>query len=150
MSNYIEKREELLNELMDQTRAFIARAILFNQIIADEFQIKTIDLQCINIIELLKDDATPGKIAKMFKLTTGGATVMLDRLEKKGFIERIPNPNDRRSSIIRISKEISELHAKYDSKANELNKAFSTYNNEELSLILDYYKKVVEYEKIIK
>jgi MarR family transcriptional regulator for hemolysin len=36
-------------------------------------------------------------------MSTGGVTPALDRLEKPGYIERNPNPADRRSSVVSIT-----------------------------------------------
>jgi hypothetical protein len=48
---------------------------------------------------------TPKKLAELTRLTTGGVTVVLDRLEKAGVIRRAPNPSDRRSSIVQVSQK---------------------------------------------
>lgn len=45
---------------------------------------------------------TNGQIAERLGMSTGGVTPALDRLERSGFIERSPNPADRRSSVISI------------------------------------------------
>jgi len=50
---------------------------------------------------------TPGKLAELTGLTTGGITVVLDRLEKAKYIRQERNPNDRRSiSIVLIPRKI--------------------------------------------
>lgn len=36
-------------------------------------------------------------------MSTGGVTPALDRLERPGYIERNPNPADRRSSVVSIT-----------------------------------------------
>ncbi len=45
--------------------------------------------------------ATPGQLAQATGLTTGAITGIIDRLEKAGYARREPNPNDRRSLLIR-------------------------------------------------
>ena len=83
MINPVQTREELLKDLEEKGREFIARVILSNQKIAAKLKINTIDLQCLNMIDILGGETKPSEIAKMTGLTTGGVTVMLDRLEKK-------------------------------------------------------------------
>ena len=94
---------------------------------------------------MLGGEAKPNEISKMTGLTTGGVTVMLDRLEKKDYIERVPNPNDRRSIVIHIStpkkRKIEEL---YRSKEQATEKILSCYNDEEISILLDYYTKILK------
>ena len=59
-----------------------------------------------------------GQIAERLGMSTGGVTPALDRLERSGFVERSPNPADRRSSVVSITpdgqgvlREASELLA---------------------------------------
>ncbi len=76
-------------------------------------------------------------------LTTGGVTVLLDRLEKAGYIRREPNPQDRRSTIVRpVPAKFRKLYALYQSKGQGLAQAFSAYNEHELELILDFFNRV--------
>jgi DNA-binding MarR family transcriptional regulator len=52
-----------------------------------------------------RNELTPKVLATELNLTTGAMTAMLDRLESTGFIERVPNPTDRRSLFIHLSKK---------------------------------------------
>jgi DNA-binding MarR family transcriptional regulator len=46
---------------------------------------------------------TPTELAKHRMMTSGGMTAALDRLERKGLVERVPNPDDRRGSLVRLT-----------------------------------------------
>ena len=46
-------------------------------------------------------------------ITTGTLTVMIDNLEKRGLVERVPNPNDRRSYVIRLTDTGFEHYAQH-------------------------------------
>ena len=37
-------------------------------------------------------------------MSPGAVTALVDRLEKKGYVERLPNPKDRRSALVLITK----------------------------------------------
>ena len=37
-------------------------------------------------------------------MSPGAITAMIDRLEGRGYVERIPNPEDRRSALVHITK----------------------------------------------
>jgi DNA-binding MarR family transcriptional regulator len=95
-------RVALHASLIRNIRYFIAGTILFNQKVADKIGLHLTDMQCLNLLELL-GPTTPGKLAEFMGLSTGGVTVMLDRLEKAGFIKRAANPADRRSILVRIN-----------------------------------------------
>jgi MarR family transcriptional regulator, organic hydroperoxide resistance regulator len=109
-----ENRSELHAAMVAHIRHFIAATILFNQKVADRAGLHLTDMQCINLLDLL-GPVTPGVLARYTGLTTGGVTVMLDRLEKAQMVKREPNPNDRRSILIRINgaklRKINALYA---------------------------------------
>jgi DNA-binding MarR family transcriptional regulator len=46
----------------------------------------------------------PSALAARLGLTTGAVTSVLDGLEKAGLVKRSPNPNDRRSVVVRLTK----------------------------------------------
>jgi DNA-binding MarR family transcriptional regulator len=48
-------------------------------------------------------EATPGELTQVLVRSTGGTTKQLDRLAAVGHIIRIPNPQDRRSNIVRLT-----------------------------------------------
>ena len=70
------------------------------------------DLHIIHIIYLL-NDATISKIAKLTTVSKSALTGNIDKLEKLGYIERIPSKTDRRvTNIVFTSKGklLSRLH----------------------------------------
>src|SRR5687768_834681 len=48
-------------------------------------------------------ELTPTQLARQQMVTSGGMTAMLDRLQGRGLLERAPNPEDRRGSIVRLT-----------------------------------------------
>jgi len=95
-------------------RQFIAGSILYNQQIADRVGLRLTDMQCINALELM-GPSTPGELARFSGLTTGGVTVMLDRLERGGYLKREPNPRDRRSVLVHVNPtKVKKMQAFYE------------------------------------
>jgi MarR family transcriptional regulator, organic hydroperoxide resistance regulator len=141
------QREDVLQRLEQGVRRMLAGAILFNQKVADELGLNATDLQCLNLLEL-QGSLTPGELARCCGLTTGGVTVVLDRLEKAGYIRREANPRDRRSLLIRpVPKRLRELQKIYRSKSRSLAKALAPYSDGELELILDFVTRTVTVDK---
>jgi MarR family transcriptional regulator, organic hydroperoxide resistance regulator len=106
-------RAFLHSTLIRHIRQFIAGTILFNQKVADRVGLHLTDMQCINVLDLL-GPTTAGELARQTGLTTGGVTVMIDRLEKAGFVKREPNPDDRRSVLVRINpRKLEKINAFY-------------------------------------
>jgi MarR family transcriptional regulator, organic hydroperoxide resistance regulator len=136
-------RADLLQRLEHGVRRMLAGAIIFNQQVAESVGLNATDLQCLNLLEL-QDALTPGDLARCCGLTTGGVTVVLDRLEKAGYIRREANPRDRRSVLIRpVAAKLRKLHKIYQSKSESLAEALSPYSDRELALILDFITRTV-------
>jgi DNA-binding MarR family transcriptional regulator len=53
-------------------------------------------------------ELTPTQLARLLDLTSGGATALVQRLERRGFVSRTPHPVDRRSTQLRLTAEIEE------------------------------------------
>jgi DNA-binding MarR family transcriptional regulator len=48
---------------------------------------------------------TPGELARSTMVTTGGMTKRLDRLEARGLARRLPDPRDRRGSLVELTAD---------------------------------------------
>jgi DNA-binding MarR family transcriptional regulator len=77
---------------------------------------------------------------------------MLDRLEKGGFIERLPNPDDRRGTLIVLAKSGAEKVAPWFAPVGKAQDVLiSDYSEKELQLISDFfegYAKIWEQERV--
>ena len=47
---------------------------------------------------------TPGQLGRRLAMSPGAVTALVDRLERRGHVERTPNPEDRRSALLRITE----------------------------------------------
>jgi len=132
---------QLLGSITREVRTFIANVILFNERTAEQLGLNVTDLQCLNLLDLA-GSATPGQLAKWCARTTGGITVVLDRLEEAGYVKREDNPKDRRSSIIRpVPGARKNLMAIYRANSELLLHVLSGYDQHQLKLILDFFEK---------
>src|SRR5580658_5901730 len=128
------ERADLLQRLEQGVRRMLAGAIIFNQQVAESVGVNATDLQCLNLLEL-QGALTPGDLARCCGLTTGGVTVVLDRLEKAGYVRREANPRDRRSLLIRpVPAKMRRFQKIYQSKSESLARALAPYTDRELEL----------------
>ena len=52
---------------------------------------------------------SPTRLAKGLMLSSAGVTSRIDRLEHRGFVRRLPDPDDRRGVIIELTAEGREI-----------------------------------------
>jgi len=103
--------------------------------------LNTTDMECLRLL-FSKGIATPSELARHTGLTSGATTAMLDRLEEAGLIERQPNPNDRRGTLIVPEKTSSEKVASWFESAREAqDKLISNYSESELEIIADVFER---------
>jgi MarR family transcriptional regulator, organic hydroperoxide resistance regulator len=61
-------------------------------------------------------DSIPGcrvyDIASELGITTGGTSKLVDRIEASGYCRRLPNPDDRRSSLLELTEEGRRVFAR--------------------------------------
>ena len=99
------------------------------------------DMECLRLLTQ-KGTATPTELARHTGLTSGATTAMLDRLEKAGLIERRPNPNDRRGTLIAPEQSSgAKMAAWFESARNAQDALMSTYSESELEVIADVFER---------
>ena len=139
------KRSEMLRTLGDLARRFSTRTVFLHQVIAQTVGLSATDTRCLDLILVDPENITAGRLAQLTGLTTGAITHILDRLETRGFIERVRDREDRRKVFVRVKEEsLRPLLPKYEA----LGKAYMTlvehYTDSELKLIFDYMEKMSE------
>ena len=91
---------------------------LFNDIIRFEIELwneidarlkNEFDLPLTHFEPMSVIDRIPGcrvyDIANELGITTGGTSKLVDRIEASGYCRRLPNPGDRRSSLLELTEE---------------------------------------------
>lgn len=92
-------RDELTARISLALRDVIAHAVLTNERIARSIGINVVDLQTVGVI-LRVGPTTPSELAKRTELPSSTVTRVLDRLEARGYIRRVPDPDDRRRVVV--------------------------------------------------
>jgi len=117
--------------------------VLFHQAVGEILDINVTDMKCLDIITLT-GSTSPSQLSELTGLSTGSTTAMIDRLERRGLVERQPNPEDRRGTKIVLSKEaVRKLHTLFRSMAHAMNKLVCSYSEEELETLSNFFTKVI-------
>ncbi|MCM3705975.1 MULTISPECIES: MarR family winged helix-turn-helix transcriptional regulator [Cytobacillus] len=123
---------------------FSLAIIMFHQMIAEKAGLNLTDYKVLGIIPF--EGLTAGQIASISGLSTGMVTTVVDRLEKKDFVYRERDSNDRRKVNIKANfeKVASEIGPYFHSFGQEMGKVTSNYTPEEFKIINDYMSKSIE------
>jgi DNA-binding MarR family transcriptional regulator len=136
-------RARLLNKLWELGRVVSTETVFIHQAIAQSVGLNATDTKCVDLIlRGPEGGATAGWLSERTGLTTGAITHILDRLEKRRFIERQRDPQDRRKVMVRVRPEtLAPLIPKYEAVGRAHLKLAEQYSDKELELICDYFEK---------
>lgn len=113
-------------------------AMLFRNAMARKFGVTLTESLCLTLLGI-NPNSSPKELAHNIGLTTGAITTLLDRLEKRGFIKRKPNPKDRRGVLIEIDEEYTKEAMKMVTGIQKAHKELvNSYSDKELEIIQDF------------
>lgn len=134
-------QDEAIARLTTMLRRMGAASALHSQAVAKRVGLSSVDLECLDMI-LLAGPVTAGQIMEHTKLTSGAVTGLIDRLAKKGYVERAADPHDRRKVIVRIvPAAIRPLQQQFAPMAERSAALMRQYSPEELELIAGFVEK---------
>lgn len=121
-----------------------AHLTMFRNAMSEWAGLNVTDMECLRLL-FQKGIATPSELARFTGLTSGATTAMLDRLEKAGLIERRPNPDDRRGTLIAPTKSSTEKVSSWFQGARKAQEELiSSYSESELEIIADVFERFVK------
>jgi len=82
---------------------------LHNRHTMDQYQLSPGARGVLAVVEGAGEPLEPSVIAERLVVTTGSMTSLLDNLEKRGLVRRLPHPSDRRKILIDITPEAQAI-----------------------------------------
>ena len=149
MSTPKSSRRALLRKFSNLGRGLSTQTVFLHQAIAQTFGLNATDTKCVDLILTHPEvPITAGWLSGATGLTTGAITHILDRLEKRGFIERVRDARDRRKVFVRPRMEnIAPLAPRYETIGKAFGELAEQYSDDELRLICDYMERSAELAK---
>jgi DNA-binding MarR family transcriptional regulator len=125
------------------------QTVFLHQAVAQSVGLNATDTKCVDlIVRGPEGGVTAGKLSEMTGLTTGAITHILDRLEKRKFIERVRDAHDRRKVFLRVRQEsLAPVIPKYEAIGKAFLGLAEEYGDEELQVICGYMEKASEISK---
>jgi len=99
------------------------------------------DLRALRLIET-SGPQLASAIASAVGITAASATSLIDRLEAKGLVQRVRDPNDRRQVHVHLTLQYARrISSKSENRKRSLADLLSKYSAQELGVIADYLQK---------
>lgn len=119
-------------------------SVLFRNAISRKLKLNGTDAECLSLLSI-KGVSTPKDLAIHTGLTTGSTTAMLDRLEKIGYIRRVPNPHDRRGILVEITQAYKDAAAPLVAGVQAAHtQLIASYSDDELRVIIDFLTRFTQ------
>lgn len=110
----------------------------YEEALADHLGMNVTDLRCLELI-LDEPGLSAGRLAERSLLTTGAVTGVVDRLERMGFVERRPDPADRRGVAIHpVESRTSALESARGRIEGDLGRLLAGHDAAERAAILEF------------
>lgn len=140
------ERHELLRRMWELGREMSTQTVFLHQAIAQSAGLNATDTKCIDLILRCQEEhVTAGWLSQQSGLTTGAITHILDRLEKRRYIRRVRDTQDRRRVFIVANRaRLKPLEPKYEAIGHAFMAVLEQFSDEQLELICDYLEKTSE------
>ena len=126
---------QLIGQWQEATQAF-------DEAIGNKLGLITAEHRCLKA--LLDGAKTAGHLAQASGLTPAAATSMIDRLEKRGFVERRRDGADRRKVVVGMTKPAADTLAKfYSPMADDTVEMLEKFTAADLSIIENFIESAL-------
>jgi DNA-binding MarR family transcriptional regulator len=94
------------------------------------------------VLKAGEDLLTAGDLAEHAHVTTGAVTGILNRLERGGYVTRVPDPNDRRRvRVAALPDAVAKVVALYQPYYDRLDAVFASYSADEIAVLHDWFNR---------
>ena len=135
-----QSREELAAEVIDQVRRHQIAQDAFDEAATTRLGVNRTDGRCLDILDRL-GPITAGDLARESGLSTGAVTTLIDRLERRGYVRRARDTEDRRRVFIELTDELHERAGEIWGPLAGVGDAFlRRHSDAELRLLRDFLR----------
>lgn len=131
-------RRQLSNEIKQSLREMSNQIALLNHQVCARVDLRDVDLECFDLISQ-RGPLSPSAIARQAALHPATVTGILDRLQRRGWVDRGADPADRRGTLVRARPERNaELFGHYASMNTAMDVLLASYHAADLAVIGDF------------
>ena len=133
------RRADLVDRLMTAGRAQSAATVMFHATVAGLQGLSATEEKALDLLDRF-GPLTAGELADRSGLAPPSVTGLINRLERKGFARRVPNPDDRRSVLVEVDRErlFASMAPLFEDWVRSLHELWAGYTDEQLEVILRF------------
>jgi DNA-binding MarR family transcriptional regulator len=133
-----DRRQRLLAELGDAVRANQRATAQIDEAAAALMGVNQTDAHLLDILEQHRR-MSAGALATEASLTSGAITAAVDRLQRAGYAQRIPDPDDRRRVLVEATERARQMSWElFGPMVEAASEMLSDYSDEQLELLIEF------------
>lgn len=137
-------RDELIDGVLLAGRRVGQAAVLFHTKVAEQFGLGPADLKALDIVER-QGQITPADLAEAMGFAPASVTAMVDRLEAKQLLRRVPHPTDGRRLLVEFDPSaMRRMMPLYEGFVRSLHEMLSSYTDRELAFVERIYNDTAD------
>jgi DNA-binding MarR family transcriptional regulator len=133
-------RKGLVEALVQEMPWYISAAVRFQIAVADQLGMPLADVHAVGAL-LEFGPIGVRQLASVMGTTSSAATRMADRLERAGYVRRVPDPADRRRVVLQVVPErVVEITRYYESMGDQWRRQLDGCSDGELRFLLEFLR----------
>jgi DNA-binding MarR family transcriptional regulator len=138
------RREELSEQLAGALRTYHGAVEAVDDAACAYMGINRTDLRCLDILGRA-GPMSAGRLAEESRLTNAAVTIVVDRMERIGYMRRVRDTADRRRVMVEATpKAHRRAWSLYGKVAEELYQQLERYSDQDLELLHDFLRDRTE------
>lgn len=134
-------KEDAVTQVQSELRRLTTEIDSLDERAARQFKLNRTDVRCLDVVTV-QAPVTPSTLARELRMTSGGLSIMLERLERAGYIRRRPNAADRRSVLVEATPRALRLDAQmFRSLGERMRELIGRYDAEQLETLADFLRQ---------
>jgi DNA-binding MarR family transcriptional regulator len=133
------RQRELADEIVGRlVRRHSIAIMLFHQAVAERLGLGPTDHKCLDLLRE-RGAMTGSDLAAITDLTTGAITGVVARLERAGYLQREPDPHDRRQQILSpVLERMRDIQHVFGPIRNDVAALLERFDTRELTAIAEF------------
>jgi DNA-binding MarR family transcriptional regulator len=133
------EKDTLIDELRREVRAAQSAFSAVDQAAAERLGVNATDHRCLDVLDQ-RGPQLASELAGALGLSRSAVTAVLDRLEERRYVRRVPNPDDRRQVVVTLTPLLYRRAREIYGEGDEVAAALKRYTAVELRLLRDFVR----------
>jgi DNA-binding MarR family transcriptional regulator len=134
-----EFRNELVAELRREVRAAQSAVAAVDHAVAERLGINATDHRCLDVLDQ-RGPLTAGALAAALRMSRSAITTVVDRLERRRYVRRLSNPDDRRQVVVALTPLLRRRARELYGDGSEIDAILGRYGVDALALLRDFVR----------